>query len=212
LRHFGLSLGSYAHFTSPIRRYADLIVHRALVGAYGLEMPSPKNKGIKDSTALSAAAIAKLEATAEAISRTERRAMEAERETTDRYVAAYLSQYVGEIVETRITGVQNFGFFATVDGIGGDGLVPVSHMGNDYFRYDEASKSLIGERTGEEYRPGMKLKLRLAEANPISGALRFEMPDNEGGGPRRGRGDKPGFRANKRGRPDNIKHKGKRRR
>jgi ribonuclease R len=212
LGHFGLSLGSYAHFTSPIRRYADLIVHRALVGAYGLEMPSPKNKGIKDSTALSAAAIAKLEATAEAISRTERRAMEAERETTDRYVAAYLSQYVGEIVETRITGVQNFGFFATVDGIGGDGLVPVSHMGNDYFRYDEASKSLIGERSGEEYRPGMKLKLRLAEANPISGALRFEMPDDEGGGPRRGRGDKPGFRANKRGRPDNIKHKGKRRR
>ncbi len=213
--HFGLALGSYAHFTSPIRRYADLIVHRALVGAYGLEMPAPKDNSIKDGTALSQAAIAKLEATSELISRTERRAMEAERETTDRYVAAYLVQYVGEIVETRITGVQNFGFFATVDGIGGDGLVPVSSLGSDYFRYEEESRRLVGERTGEEYRPGMKLKLRLAEANPISGALRFELPEGGSFAPRRGRSDgasgKPGFKAGKRGRPANIKHKGKRR-
>jgi ribonuclease R len=217
--HFGLALGSYAHFTSPIRRYADLVVHRALVGAYGLEMPAPKDKSIKDGTGLSQAAIAKLEATSEAISRTERRAMEAERETTDRYVAAYLAQYVGEIVETRITGVQNFGFFATVDGIGGDGLVPVSSLGSDYFRYEEESRRLVGERTGEEYRPGMKLKLRLAEANPISGALRFELPEGGSFAPRRGRGrgsgdgasGKPGFKPNKRGRPANIKHKGKRR-
>jgi ribonuclease R len=213
--HFGLALGSYAHFTSPIRRYADLVVHRALVGAYGLEMPAPKDKSVKDGTGLSQAAIAKLEATSEAISRTERRAMEAERETTDRYVAAYLAQYVGEIVETRITGVQNFGFFATVDGIGGDGLVPVSSLGSDYFRYEEESRRLVGERTGEEYRPGMKLKLRLAEANPISGALRFELPEGGSFAPRRGRSDgvsgKPGFKPNKRGRPANIKHKGKRR-
>jgi ribonuclease R len=216
--HFGLALGSYAHFTSPIRRYADLVVHRALVGAYGLEMPTPNDKSIKDGTGLTQAAIAKLEATAEAISRTERRAMEAERETTDRYVAAYLAQYVGEIVETRITGVQNFGFFATVDGIGGDGLVPVSSLGSDYFRYEEESRSLVGERSGEEYRPGMKLKLRLAEANPISGALRFELPEGGSFAPRRGRGGradgasgKPGFKQNTRGRPANIKHKGKRR-
>ncbi len=213
--HFGLALGSYAHFTSPIRRYADLVVHRALVGAYGLEMPTPNDKSIKDGTGLTQSAIAKLEATAEAISRTERRAMEAERETTDRYVAAYLAQYVGEIVETRITGVQNFGFFATVDGIGGDGLVPVSSLGSDYFRYEEESRSLVGERSGEEYRPGMKLKLRLAEANPISGALRFELPEGGSFPPRRGRSDpasgKPGFKPNKRGRPANIKHKGKRR-
>ncbi len=213
--HFGLALGSYAHFTSPIRRYADLVVHRALVGAYGLEMPTPNDKSIKDGTGLTQSAIAKLEATAEAISRTERRAMEAERETTDRYVAAYLAQYVGEIVETRITGVQNFGFFATVDGIGGDGLVPVSSLGSDYFRYEEESRSLVGERSGEEYRPGMKLKLRLAEANPISGALRFELPEGGSFAPRRGRSDpasgKPGFKPNKRGRPANIKHKGKRR-
>ncbi|NJM49954.1 MAG: ribonuclease R [Sphingomonadales bacterium] len=174
--HFGLSLGSYAHFTSPIRRYADLIVHRALVGSYDLEMPKPADKTIKPETALSKAEAAKLDPIAEAISRTERRAMEAERETTDRYVAAYLAQYVGEIVETRITGVQNFGFFATVEGIGGDGLVPVSTLGSDYFIYQEASQTLLGERTGQEYRPGMRIKLRLEEANPVSGALRFSVP------------------------------------
>lgn len=220
--HFGLSLASYAHFTSPIRRYADLIVHRALVGAYDLEMPPPKDKAIKAGTALSAAAIAKLDATCEAISRTERRAMEAERETTDRYVAAYLTQYVGEVVDTRITGVQNFGFFATVEGIGGDGLVPVSTLGSDYFIYQEASQTLIGERTGQEYRPGMRLKLRLVEANPVSGSLRFALPEVgsevgensprvAGGGKRIFSGDpKPSkYKVNRRGRPANIKHKGR---
>jgi ribonuclease R len=215
--HFGLSLGSYAHFTSPIRRYADLIVHRALVSSYDLEMPKPKSKDVRDITGLTAAAIAKLETTSEIISRTERRAMEAERDTVDRYVAAYLAQYVGEVIDARITGVQNFGFFATVDGVGGDGLVPVSTLGQDYFHYDEASQCLFGEKTRMEYRPGMRLKLRLAEANPVSGALRFELPEG-GSAPRQLRRDgmgqpsgKPGYKAGKRGRPTNIKHKGKRR-
>jgi ribonuclease R len=212
--HFGLSLGSYGHFTSPIRRYADLVVHRALVSAYGLEMPAPKIKDVEPITGLTEKAIIKLEATSEAISRTERRAMEAERETTDRYVAAYLSAQVGEIIEARITGVQNFGFFATVEGIGGDGLVPVSTLGRDYFHYDEASQTLIGEKTRQEYRPGMRLQLRLAEANPISGALRFELP--EGGSPssseRRTYKGKPAkFSPGKRGRPSNIRHQGKKR-
>ncbi len=212
--HFGLSLGSYAHFTSPIRRYADLIVHRALVSAYGLEMPKPKIKDIESLTGLTEAAVAKLAQTSEAISRTERRAMEAERETTDRYIAAYLSAQVGEVVEARITGVQNFGFFATVEGIGGDGLVPVSTLGRDYFHYDEASQTLIGEKTRQEYRPGMRLELRLAEANPVSGALRFELP--EGGtsssSERRTHKGKPAkFAAGKRGRPSNVRHQGKKR-
>jgi ribonuclease R len=211
--HFGLSLGSYGHFTSPIRRYADLVVHRALVSAYGLEMPAPKIKDVEPITGLTEKAIIKLEATSEAISRTERRAMEAERETTDRYVAAYLSAQVGEVIEARITGVQNFGFFATVEGIGGDGLVPVSTLGRDYFHYDEASQALIGEKTRQEYRPGMRLQLRLAEANPVSGALRFELP--EGGSPssseRRTHKGKPAkFSPGKRGRPSNIRHQGKR--
>jgi ribonuclease R len=146
----------------------------------------------------------------EAISAAERRAMEAERETIDRYVAAYLSTRVGELVDTRITGVQPFGFFATVVGLGGDGLVPISTLGREYFRYDEASHALEGEQTGTRYTSGMHLKLRLAEANPISGALRFEIEDAEGGSsaPRARRNDRT---APRRGRPGNIRHNGKRR-
>jgi ribonuclease R len=211
--HFGLSLGSYAHFTSPIRRYADLIVHRALVSSYGLEMPKPKLKDVEPTTGLTEAATARLAATSEAISRTERRAMEAERETTDRYIAAFLSAQVGEVVQARITGVQNFGFFATVEGIGGDGLVPVSTLGKDYFHYDEASQTLIGEKTRQEYRPGMRLELRLAEANPVSGALRFELPEGGSYAPDRfkHKGKTGNFDVGKRGRPKNIRHQGKKR-
>ncbi|WP_397595009.1 ribonuclease R family protein [Sphingorhabdus sp.] len=220
--HFGLALGSYAHFTSPIRRYADLIVHRALVSAYELEMPAPKDKAIKSVTGLSSKDFERLDVTSEMISRAERRAMEAERETVDRYVAAYLAAQIGEIIDARITGVQNFGFFATVESIGGDGLVPVSTLGAERFNYDEATQTLTGEESGDEYRPGMRLKLRLAEANPVSGALRFELP--EGGSYAPSRMERPsGVRhkgkqiagkhmAGKRGRPGNIRHQGKKRR
>jgi ribonuclease R len=220
--HFGLALGSYAHFTSPIRRYADLIVHRALVSAYELEMPAPKDKEIKSVTGLSSRDFERLDVTSEMISRAERRAMEAERETVDRYVAAYLAAQIGEIIDARITGVQNFGFFATVESIGGDGLVPVSTLGAERFNYDESSQTLTGEESGDEYRPGMRLKLRLAEANPVSGALRFELP--EGGSYAPSRMERPsGVRhkgkqiagkhmAGKRGRPGNIRHQGKKRR
>ena len=195
--HFGLALGSYAHFTSPIRRYADLLVHRALVRSYGLG-----EGGLTDDEAARMAIIG------ESISQAERRAMEAERETIDRYVAAHLSTKVGEVLETRITGVANFGFFATVDGIGGDGLVPISTLGDDFFRYDETSKSIEGDVSGVRYAIGQILPLRLAEANPISGALRFELPDNPAP-----RGARPPRGPSKhRGRPGNIRHNGKRRR
>jgi ribonuclease R len=103
--------------------------------------------------------------------------MQAERETIDRYVAAYLETQVGQLVDCRITGVQPFGFFATVEGLGGDGLVPVSTLGADYFRYDEASQSLSGDESGERFTLGQRLKLRLAEANPVAGSLRFELPE-----------------------------------
>jgi ribonuclease R len=200
--HFGLSLGSYAHFTSPIRRYADLLVHRSLVGAYGLGPDTSK-------TALTAAESEAMELIGESISQLERRAMEAERETVDRYVAAYLSERVGEVLETRITGVQPFGFFATVEGLGGDGLVPVSTLGTEYFRYNEASQTLTGEESETVFAPGQRLKLRLAEANPVTGSLRFELP--EGGSPRaetrRRDRERPGKR---RGRPGNIRHQGRR--
>ena len=211
--HFGLALGSYAHFTSPIRRYADLIVHRALVASHGLEMPAPADNDIKPTTGLTTRDFERLDVSSEMISKAERRAMEAERETVDRYVAAFLSTQVGEIVETRITGVQNFGFFATVESIGGDGLVPVSTLGAERFNYDEASQTLMGEDSGETYRRGMRLKLRLAEANPVSGALRFELPDGASFTPdRKERPRHKGkFLGGQRGRPSNIRHQGRKR-
>ncbi|MDB5691125.1 MAG: rnr [Alphaproteobacteria bacterium] len=196
--HFGLALGSYAHFTSPIRRYADLIVHRSLVRAYGLG-----EGGLTDGEAQA------MDVTGELISQLERRAMEAERDTLDRYVAAYLSERVGDLVDCRITGVQPFGFFATVEGLGGDGLVPVSTLGREYFRYEETSHSLVGEESDERFTLGRRLKLRLVEANPVSGGLRFALPD-AASAPRRGerRGRDEGKKRpaqGRRGRPANIR-------
>ncbi|MHA3841171.1 ribonuclease R family protein [Sphingomonas aestuarii] len=201
--HFGLALGSYAHFTSPIRRYADLIVHRSLVSANRL-----------GDGGLSADDAGNMERVGEVISTLERRAMEAERETVDRYVAAYLSEHVGQVMEARITGVANFGFFATVDGVGGDGLVPARDLGTEYFRYDEKSQALVGDDSGDRFVSGQHLQLRLVEANPVSGALRFELPDGKGsaGGAREDRRRGGPKRVIKhRGRPANIKHQGKRR-
>jgi ribonuclease R len=214
--HFGLALGSYAHFTSPIRRYADLLVHRSLVGAYKLEVGKPVLKGagkadVPATTALTTDDAERMTALGEAISQAERRAMEAERDTIDRYVAVYLSQHVGELMETRITGVQPFGFFATVESIGGDGLVPVSTLGSEYFRYDEKSRSLIGEQTGETYHSGQRLKLRLVEASPITGSLRFELEEGGFGTPARRGGKDRRTPMGRRGRPSNIRHQGKRR-
>jgi len=203
--HFGLSLGSYAHFTSPIRRYADLVVHRSLVEAYQL---GPGG--------LTAEEAGSMERIGESISSLERRAMEAERETIDRYVAAYLSAHVGVVMEARITGVTSFGFFATVDGVGGDGLVPARDLGTEYFRYDEASQRLVGEETGEFFALGQRLPLRLVEANPVSGALRFELPDGKGSASGGAFGRGPGRGGPKRvikrrGRPANIRHQGRKR-
>ncbi|MFL6745987.1 MAG: ribonuclease R [Sphingomicrobium sp.] len=199
LGHFGLALATYAHFTSPIRRYADLLVHRSLVDAYKLGdggLPRGEEE--------------RFEQIGEQISMLERRAMEAERDTIDRYVAAYLSDQVGQLVECRITGVQPFGFFATVEDLGGDGLVFVRDLGTEYFRYDEGARQLVGEQSGETYRVGQRLTLRLAEANPVSGSLRFELPEGSYGGPAPPRRDRQ-RPTGKRGRPPNIRHQGKRR-
>ncbi len=197
--HFGLSLGFYGHFTSPIRRYADLLVHRSLVAAYGLG-----EGGLTSGEAEGMPAIG------EAISRHERRAMEAERDTVDRYVAAFLSERVGELVEARVTGVMNFGLFATVEGTGGDGLLSVRDLGTEYFRYDEAARKLVGEASGEEYTLGQRLRLRLAEANPVSGALRFELPEGGGGSAPDRKGGAPRV-LKRRGRPGDIRHQGRKR-
>ncbi|WP_425230506.1 ribonuclease R family protein [Sphingomonas sp.] len=198
--HFGLALGSYGHFTSPIRRYADLLVHRSLVSAYRL---GPGGVGGNED----------FEVLGTSISALERRAMEAERDTIDRYVAAFLAERVGEEVDARITGVTNFGFFATVEGVGGDGLMAVRDLGvssgGEYFRFDEAARTLTGEHSGAQYSLGQRLRLKLADANPVSGALRFELPGA------RGHSDPPAHGRprvlKRRGRPANIRHQGRRR-
>ena len=198
LGHFGLALATYAHFTSPIRRYADLLVHRSLVKAYKLGdggLPPHDEE--------------KFEQIGEQISMLERRAMEAERETVDRYVAAFLADRQGQLVQCRITGVQPFGFFATVEDLGGDGLIFARDLGREYFRYDEAARALVGDETGETYRVGQRLTLRLAEANPVSGSLRFELPEGSYGGQSPPpRGDRTRGR---RGRPANVRHSNRRR-
>jgi ribonuclease R len=212
--HFGLALGSYAHFTSPIRRYADLLVHRALVDAFALEQPAPKAK-LPAGSGLSDRDRDDLVRVSEVISAAERRAMEAERDTIDRYVAAWLAERVGEVFETRVTGVQKFGFFATILGLGGDGLVPVSTLGAERFRYDEKTQVLEGEQTGTRYAMGDRLRLKLAEANPLTGALKFELEEG-GSAPIEPRGrplpDKRrgGHLVGRRGRPANIRHQGRR--
>ncbi len=212
--HFGLSLGSYAHFTSPIRRYADLLVHRALVDAYNLEQPAPE-AGLPATSGLSERDREDLGKVSEAISAAERRAMMAERETIDRYVAAWLSSRVGEVFDCRVTGVQRFGLFATIIALGGDGLVPISVLGDERFRHDEKGQALEGESTGTRFTLGMILRLRLAEANPLTGALKFEPEHSESRIEPRGRPQqlfkKGKHFAGQRGRPGNIRHQGKKR-
>ena len=162
--HFGLNLQRYAHFTSPIRRYADLVVHRALIRALKLG-----DDGLPDGD------IARLEATAEHITATERRAMAAERDATDRYVAAFLADRVGAEFEGRITGVTRFGLFIRLTDTGADGLAPVSTLGDEYFVHDERLHALVGERSGERWPLGKPVTVRLKEATPLTGGLLFEV-------------------------------------
>ncbi len=168
LGHFGLNLARYAHFTSPIRRYADLLVHRALIRALKLG-----KDGLTDKEA------ARLGEIAEHISMTERRAMAAERDSTDRYVAAFMEDRVGATFPARITGVTRFGLFVRLAETGAEGLVPARSLGFEYFRHDEKKHALIGDRTGTTYRLGDQITVRLLEAAPLTGGLRFEILDGD---------------------------------
>ena len=162
--HFGLALRRYSHFTSPIRRYADLIVHRALVSALGF-----------GDDGLSADDITRLSETADMISDAERRAMAAERETTDRLIAAHLAGQTGAHFRGRIGGVVGAGLFIKLNDTGADGFVPVSSLGPDYFVYSVVEHSLVGQRTGATFQLGDQVEVKLLEVTPVSGGLRFEM-------------------------------------
>jgi ribonuclease R len=163
--HFGLNLRRYAHFTSPIRRYADLIVHRGLIRAQKL---GPD--GLAPNADVSV-----LAEIAAAISATERRAMLAERETADRLIAHFLADRIGAAFEGRISGVTRAGIFVKLADTGADGFVPARTIGDDYFRFDERAHAMIGRRTGETYRLGDGVTVKLVEAAPVAGALRFEL-------------------------------------
>ncbi len=177
--HFGLNLARYAHFTSPIRRYADLMVHRALIRV----MKAGKD-GLADQE------ISKLGEIAEHISMTERRAMAAERDSTDRYVAAFMEDRVGASFAGRVTGVTRFGLFVRLLETGAEGLIPVRSIGLEYFRHDEKKHALIGDRSGTTYRLGDELVVRLMEAAPLTGGLRFEIIEANAP-PARGPSQKP---------------------
>ena len=162
--HFGLALQRYAHFTSPIRRYADLIIHRALINAYGLG-----NDGITDDET------ARLESICEHISGTERTSMEAERNATDRFTAAYLSDQVGAEFQGKINGVTRFGLFITLNDTGADGLVPMKSLDDDFYIHDERAHALIGRRKGKVFRLGAAVTVRLTECDPLTGSSIFKL-------------------------------------
>ncbi len=180
--HFGLNLDRYAHFTSPIRRYADLIVHRALIRQLGF--------GADGLTDLE---IGRLSGIAQHISMTERRAMAAERETSDRLLARYMADHIGARFTGRISGVTKSGLFVRLDETGADGFVPAASLGLEFFRYIEDRQAMVGERSGETFALGQPVEVRLLEAAPVAGALRFEILSE---GPKTQLGTKKG-RANR---------------
>ncbi|MAB15648.1 MAG: ribonuclease R [Roseobacter sp.] len=186
--HFGLALRSYAHFTSPIRRYADLIVHRALITAHGWGNDGLSQHDIED-----------IEQTGAHISDTERRSMMAERDTTDRYLASYLSERVGNEFSGRISGVARFGAFVKLDETGADGLLPMRSLGREYFHFDQEAGTLMGSDTGMIISVGQRVTVRLSEAVPVTGGIALELLTLEGDalpkggqGARRGRGGPAG--------------------
>jgi ribonuclease R len=179
--HFGLNLRRYAHFTSPIRRYADLIVHRGLLRAlkFGDDGLPPEED------------VRTLGEVAATISAAERRAMKAERETFDRLLAHFLADRLGATFEAHISGVNRAGLFVKLDDTGADGFVPARSIGQEYFQYREDRHSLVGVATGEAYRLGDRVSVRLLEAAPLAGALRFELcspgrSERAGKSPRKG--------------------------
>ncbi len=201
LGHFGLNLARYAHFTSPIRRYADLTVHRALIAALKL--------GAGGQSEDEAARLSKI---AEKISDCERRAMAAERDAKDRYLAEHLEARIGEEFDGRIRGVVRFGLFVMLDETGADGFCPARDLGPDYWRHDEAAHALVSDATGAMYRIGQSVRVRLEEAAPLTGALRFTVVSDPV------EGERPRLRPAKKGRPGGraptkgMRSKGKRRR
>lgn len=188
--HFGLSLQKYAHFTSPIRRYADLIVHRSLIRAWNLGDGGLEKEEVN-----------RLHEIAEHISQTERTSMEAERASVDRFTAAFLSQRMGQVFEGRISGVTRFGLFVTLTDTGADGLVPIRSLPQDFYIHSEEQHALIGRRSGRLFRLCAPVRIRVIEADRLTGSSVFELVDADGGA------DVPGYMSRRTHVPD-IPRKG----
>lgn len=193
--HFGLNLQRYAHFTSPIRRYADLLVHRGLIKAHGWNEAEGMTKGEMSS----------LKFIAQEISNYERRAMAAERETVDRLIAGHLAEHIGKIFAAKIAGLSKAGFFVKLDESGADGFVSAQSLHDDYYIFDEKARMLIGRKSGYSYKLGATVHVKLVEAAPAAGALRFEVVEG-------GEKGKPFTHRNngKQARPKEIKNKRRR--
>jgi ribonuclease R len=168
MSHFGLALQNYAHFTSPIRRYADLLLHRALVSAHswGKDGLSPQD-------------VEMLDETAKQISDTERRSMLAERDTTDRYLASFMAERVGNEFSGRISGIARFGVFVKLDETGADGLVPIRSLGREYFEHNAETQTLRGTESGTVISLGQRAVVRLSEATPVTGGILLELLELE---------------------------------
>jgi ribonuclease R len=164
LGHFGLNLAKYAHFTSPIRRYSDLITHRLLIRACKL---GPDGATDED--------MVRLEEYAEQVTMTERRSMAAEREATDRYLAIFMADRVGAHFAARIAGVTRAGLFVRLEENGADGFSPAARLGEEYWSHDEAHGALVGQRTGRRYEMGQQVEVKLLEATPLTGGLLFQI-------------------------------------
>ena len=168
--HFGLALPLYVHFTSPIRRYADLTVHRGLV--HSLQLGGGDGADLDDGA---------MEPIGRHISQTERRAAMAERDAVDRYVAAYLRGRIGGVFSGRITGVIRAGLFVTLDETGADGLVPVSTLPDDAYVHDEAAQALVGRRWSRVFQRGAVVRVRVVEADPVTGSCLLSLLDAQDG-------------------------------
>lgn len=158
--HFGLGLTQYVHFTSPIRRYADLLVHRGILEALKIGNQAPTK-------------LANMELICEHISSTERRAVNAERDVTARYIAMYLKPMVGMEFELKISGFNNAGIFVNIPSLGADGLIPMRSLPSDYYQLMPANSGLKGRRNRLEFSLGEDIKATLKEATPITGGLIF---------------------------------------
>lgn len=162
--HFGLALSAYAHFTSPIRRYPDLLVHRAI--RYALTRGKPANYSYTP---------AEMASLAVHCSQRERRAEEAERDVDERFKCAWMSKHVGSEFDGVVTGVTSFGLFVELDESKVSGLVHISQLANDYYHFDPIRKLLKGEKSGEQFRLGDHVRVQVLRASLEDRKIDFRL-------------------------------------